>query len=680
VSKSSLNINNLLSDLTNLQDEVANLLIQIRKNIGDPDKVRSLTYRLEELLLKYHTLCYYYSMDKKKLHTKTKKTSSKTFVFSTPDIDRDGDRVLQNWDLDDFIKNPIVLAFHDHTNPVGKWINIRVQDGMLQGDLELAEVGTSDFINSLHKLVEQDILKSVSVGFRSKKSKANTFGGYDLDENYLFECSLVSIPANQNALAKEFSYLSNDEVKRICTMNGDCSSTKAGDNNLNIKTKSIKRGFKAMTIQERIAAAQGKMAVKSAELNKLNAKDDLSDADVAKMSELSDEIKTLTGRIEQFEAIEVKAAGGVVETVVAAEEKLNEDEAKSLVFKGIVTTIKAFGAKISPVAAAELYYADTKGLKDLVKAATDPATTTDAEWAGNLVQQGYDSFLETLYPMTVYGRVGGRKFEFGKARSVIIPARKAGADVSGGFVGEGQPIPVKEDAFVTQTLTPKKMAVITTFTAEILKSSTPNVEQIVRTDILEDTAKAIDAAFLDNAAVAGLPNPRPAGLQNATATGAGNINAATGTDIAAIEADLDAAMDRMGAVELGQSGVIVMNPKISRHLRRKTNALGQYPLKDGLVDGFTIVTSTNVPDDVVFLIDDRAMSFGTDFAPQFEVSTQATVVMANPAEPIGNGSAVTALPVRSMFQTDTTALRFKLGMDWSISRLGGVQVITGVAW
>ena len=60
---------------------------------------------------------------------------------------------------------------------------------------------------------------------------------------------------------------------------------------------------------------------------------------------------------------------------------------------------------------------------------------------GNLVQQGYDGFLETLYPVTVYGQVRGRRFEFGKARSVIIPSRKPGSDVSGGFVGEGQTNP-----------------------------------------------------------------------------------------------------------------------------------------------------------------------------------------------------------------------------------------------
>ena len=136
----------------------------------------------------------------------------------------------------------------------------------------------------------------------------------------------------------------------------------------------------------------------------------------------------------------------------------------------------------------------------------------------------------------------------------------------------------------------------------------------------------------------------------------------------------------MGAVELGMAGVILMNPKVARHLKRKTNAVGQYPFKDGIVDNYTIVASTNVPEAVVFLIDDKAMSFGSDFAPEFEVSTQATIVMGDPAEPINDGSTATSLPVRSMYQTDSTALRFKLGLDWKIVREGGVQVLTGVAW
>ena len=618
-------------------------------------------------------------MDKKKLQANAKKTSNKTFIFSTPDVDRDGDRVLQKWMLEDFKKNPIALAFHDHTQPIGTWENVKVVNGMLQGDLKLAEVGTSDFINSLHKLVDQNILKSVSVGFRSNTINENDFGGYDLSDNYLWECSLVSIPANQNALAKEFSYLPDDEVKRICTMNGECSFNKSGGGNSNNQKKQ-KRGFSMKTYAQRIAELQTRVSENQTKKADIEAKDEITSDETKSLIDLQNSINADQEQIKQFEKLEKSAAGSEVEVIKAVENKISDEEKQSMVIKGIVATAKSEVMSMSPTAAAKALYGDMKGVQLMVKAATDAATTTEAEWAGNLVQQGYGSFLETLYPATVYGRVAGRRFEFGASRSIIVPSRKAGADVGGGFVGEGQPIPVKADAFVTQTLTPKKLAVISVFTAEVLKASTPNVEEIVRTDIVEDTAKAIDTAFLDNSAAVGGDNPRPAGLQDPTATGAGNINASGGADMDSINTDIDGVLERMGTVQLGQSGTIIMHPSRKRGLYSKTNALGQYPFRDGLVEGFEIITSTNVPSDVVYFIDSKAMSFGSDFAPQFEVSTHATVVMGNPAEPINDGSAATTLPVASMFQTQQTALRFLLGMDWKVTRVGGVQVLTGVAW
>jgi len=212
-------------------------------------------------------------MRKKSLFKSIEKASSNsvTFVFSTKDVDRDGDRVMQDWDLDDFNKNPIALAFHDHKQPIGVWENIRVEAGKLLGDLKLASRGTSQFIDTLHNLVEQKILKAVSVGFRSGKYEPNDFGGYDLSENSLFECSLVSVPANQNALRKAFDYLPDGEIDKLCSVQGNCSksqaeglsTTKRASNGSNQKT--IYKGSN-MTLKERIEAKQNELVAAYNEL------------------------------------------------------------------------------------------------------------------------------------------------------------------------------------------------------------------------------------------------------------------------------------------------------------------------------------------------------------------------------------------------------------------------------
>lgn len=126
------------------------------------------------------------------------------FVFSTESPDRHGDIVDQSWKLSAFRKNPIALYQHDATMPIGTWRDVRVVDGELRGKLNLADPGTSQQIDTIRSLVEQRILRAVSVGFQPGNSEPlnekDPWGGYRLSDNELYECSLVSVPANRESL------------------------------------------------------------------------------------------------------------------------------------------------------------------------------------------------------------------------------------------------------------------------------------------------------------------------------------------------------------------------------------------------------------------------------------------------------------------------------------------------
>ena len=76
------------------------------------------------------------------------------------------------------------------------------------------------------------------------------------------------------------------------------------------------------------------------------------------------------------------------------------------------------------------------------------------------------------------------------------------------------------------------------------------------------------------------------------------------------------------------------------------------------------------------------VSVGGD-APRFELSDQATLHMEDtaPADIVsGSAPGTPASPVKSMWQTDSIALRLILPINWTIRRLGMVQVINGVTW
>jgi len=128
------------------------------------------------------------------------------FVMSDPTPDSYGDIVEPSWKLAQFKRNPIALWMHDSHVPIGTWERVRVEGDKLVGRLQLAARGTSEFIDTLWSLVEQRILRAVSVGFRPGKAEPldpdDPWSGYRLSDNLLLETSLVSVGANPTTSAR----------------------------------------------------------------------------------------------------------------------------------------------------------------------------------------------------------------------------------------------------------------------------------------------------------------------------------------------------------------------------------------------------------------------------------------------------------------------------------------------
>ena len=140
--------------------------------------------------------------------------------------------------------------------------------------------------------------------------------------------------------------------------------------------------------------------------------------------------------------------------------------------------------------------------------------------------------------------------------------------MAGDWIGEGAPIPVKQGSIAGLTLTPKKLAVISTFTRELAMHSTPQIESLIRTMILEDTAAALDKFLLDNVAASSV---RPAGLRNGVAG-----TPSSGTTLANIVTDLKAALTPILAAGGGRNLVWLMNPARLAALGLMTSASGDF--------------------------------------------------------------------------------------------------------
>ena len=131
---------------------------------------------------------------------------------NTTTKDRQGDIILQEaWTkggLDNYLKNPIILAFHDHTKPIGSMVDYSVND---RGFSIVAEI--SKAAGDIYNLIKDGVIKTFSVGFRVKDAD------YDMDTDIfvikdleLFEISAVSIPANADSVFSVRKCLETEEA------------------------------------------------------------------------------------------------------------------------------------------------------------------------------------------------------------------------------------------------------------------------------------------------------------------------------------------------------------------------------------------------------------------------------------------------------------------------------------
>ncbi len=126
-------------------------------------------------------------------------------IASTPDVDRDKDRVMPNGaKLENFIKNPVLMYGHNYRDPwalIGKVGDLQIDSSGLNFVPELREAANdADPMTVIRALWEQKLLRACSIGFNPTKWMENEVGGRDFVEWELLEISIVPIPANQNAL------------------------------------------------------------------------------------------------------------------------------------------------------------------------------------------------------------------------------------------------------------------------------------------------------------------------------------------------------------------------------------------------------------------------------------------------------------------------------------------------
>ena len=128
------------------------------------------------------------------------------FCCSTDTVDSYGEVVRQNWNLKRFASNPVGLFAHKANElPVGQWLNVGVDKGELVATFRAATEKANPLAENVWQSILEGTLRTVSVGFWPHKVSVEEIAGVErivLDDNELFEISIVPIPANPDAIGK----------------------------------------------------------------------------------------------------------------------------------------------------------------------------------------------------------------------------------------------------------------------------------------------------------------------------------------------------------------------------------------------------------------------------------------------------------------------------------------------
>lgn len=635
-----------------------------------------------------------------------------TGVATTPAPDRMGDIVEP---LGMTFKNPLPLLHqHDHRHPVGTVIFDKpTKNGVtFKATLpKIEETGAlKDRVDMAWGEIKAGLVRAVSIGFAPSEYSRLEDGGLRFIASECFELSLVTIPANAEAVINTIKSIDHETLavrgrEGLATERVETPVSPGPKST--IKTTTPSHGKINMTLAEQIAAYEAKRAANEARAQEIMAKSaaemtTLDDAQAGEYDALKAEVASIDKhlvRLRASEATNVAAATevkGVVDTTTASNVRAGvrvEVKGNNLP-KGTAFTRYAIalalgkGNLMQSHEIAKQWADESPEVATVLKAAVAAGNTTDTTWARPLVeyQNMASEFAELLRPMTIIGRIPGlRRVPF----NIKIPRQTGGSSAS--WVGEGAPKPVSALAFDQITLGMTKLAGIVVLTEELVRSSSPAAEGIVRSDLQATIVQTMDRDFVDPAKAASA-NVSPASITNGVTP-----VVASGADADDVRADVRELFGKFITANMSLSGSVwIMKETTALGLAMMLNPLGQPEFPGISINGgsggtffnLPVVLSENIPanagsgspltgvGDRIILAKADEILLADDGAVMLDSSNQASLQMDSaPTNP-----PVAATVMVSLWQQNLVGIRAERFINWSKRRSGAVQYIDSAVY
>jgi len=617
-----------------------------------------------------------------------------TGIASTPSTDRMGDIVESEGAK---FKLPMPLLWqHNSREPVG-WVTAAKpnKDG-IPITAKFAKVDEPGDLKNITDKAWQatklGLTSGLSIGFTVNSYEIMKEGGLRIKDWDWLELSVVTIPANQDATISMVRSL--DEELRAGKQRDVGAAGIPPKPPLKIKERTMPR-----TNQEKLREAEARRSSLTAQMTALmDAADEKGEAldteQDTKWTEFKAEVDQLDkhiGRLQDMERISVTRAAPVRGAdpaeaaasrgggTTAIHVRQREIEPWRPFVRFVLAQARAQGNLMMAAEIAksnEQWMAESPEVAEMCKAAVAVGTTTDATWAGPLVQyQNLTSaFAEYLRPLTILGRIPGLRHVPFKIR---VPRMTGGATVN--WVGEGAPKPLSALAFDSITLDFTKIAGIIPLTEELVRFSSPSAEAIVRDELAAAIIQFMDAQFVD-------PSKAATGISPASITNGITPITPSGTNAAALRADVARLMQAFLNANMSlASAVWLMTQGTAMRIGLMNNTLGQpefagINVNGGTFAGIPVVSSENIPSTTgspsegfpIILAKASEILLADDGQVTIDASREASLQMESTPDSPATASTV----LTSLWQNNMIAIKAERFINWRLRRANAVQYIS----
>lgn len=278
---------------------------------------------------------------------------------STADVDRHGDVIPPSvWEagLENYLKNPVILAYHDHDDPCGRMVEHKVDVNGLWIKARISAAA------EVFNLVKDGVVTAFSVGFRIKDAEYNSAAEvFMVTELELHEISVVAVPANQNTLFNlSKSFETDEEYKSFKSQFAPKSESAKG--------------------LESITEAESTNIIKEFGMNQEEIKQMLADAAkqaadqatkaIAEKQAQAEAEKAAAAKAEADLDARIKAAVASVSVGESGAEKLlaevekrfaEQSESTKSVIAGLESALKEKAAEIEAIQKSKMQFSGDKG-------------------------------------------------------------------------------------------------------------------------------------------------------------------------------------------------------------------------------------------------------------------------------------------------------------------------------